>query len=336
MKYFASLFFALLIQLFAHSLFAISGHLRKDSLKVGAVAPPLEVGKWIKGEAVAGFAPSYYYIVEFSGVACAPCRASIPHLSEMAERYSSILKVISIYVLENGAYPPKDTINTSYVQRVERFIANMGDKISYEVAVDNPKQSIFRDWMVSAGRPGIPAAFIVDRTGRINWIGHPKDLEKQLLEIDPAFTRLASKSGHELQTPKNTVSPLQKFRKLLSENEQEAYQFGKQMSTGPLKDSEPVLYYMARDIVNRSPALKQPDLDLAISLVERAVFLCVDDILKARMMSLKADIFQRMGNRHAARMTLLNARSQLEPFQNEIKYIAEIRKIDKKLEKYAN
>ena len=93
---------------------------------------------------------------------------------------------------------------------------------------------------------------------------------------------------------------------------------------------------MARDIVNRSPTLKNPDLDLAISLVERAVFLCVDDILKARMMSLKSEIYQRMGNKQAAQMALIKARSLLEPFKMEIKYTAEIYKLNKKLERYSN
>ncbi|WP_119078873.1 TlpA disulfide reductase family protein [Chitinophaga alhagiae] len=336
MKHFAIVLFAILIQLTGHNLLAISDTPQKDSLKVGSMAPPLEVGKWIKGEAVNGFNPEYYYIVEFSGVACAPCRASIPHLSEMAQTYRSILKVASIYVLENGAYPPKDTNNTSYVQRVERFIHNMGDKIRYEVAVDNPKQSIFRDWVLAAGRYGIPVAFIVDRTGRINWIGHPDHIEKQLLSIDPVFTRLAAASGHAVQASSDTISPLKKFKMLLRENEQEAYLFAKQMSVGPLKDSEPILYYMTREIISQSAALKQPDFDLAISLIERAVFLCIDDIVKSRMMSLKADIFQRMGNRQAAKMTLLNARSQLELFQKEIKYKNEIDKIDRKLERFAN
>jgi len=59
----------------------------------------------------------------------------------------------------------------------------MGDKMDYTVAVDNERKTS-KGYMTAYGQGGIPTAFIVDKQGRIAWLGHPMgDLEKSLDQV---------------------------------------------------------------------------------------------------------------------------------------------------------
>src|SRR5687768_3001133 len=69
-------------------------------LKVGDPAPPLVAAKWIKGTPVAEFEQGKVYVVEFWATWCGPCRANMPHLSELARRYKGKATVLSFDVQE--------------------------------------------------------------------------------------------------------------------------------------------------------------------------------------------------------------------------------------------
>ena len=60
------------------------------SLSVGDAAPALKASKWVKGGAVAKLEADKTYVVEFWATWCGPCRVSIPHLTEMAHKYTPV------------------------------------------------------------------------------------------------------------------------------------------------------------------------------------------------------------------------------------------------------
>jgi thiol-disulfide isomerase/thioredoxin len=153
-----------------------------DLLNVGHPAPALKVGKWIKGKPISKLDDGKVRVVEFWATWCGPCRVSIPHLTELAKKYSGKVDFIGVSVWE-AKKNPKDKTDDSYMPAVEKFVADYGAKMDYNVAADGPEGTMAETWMQAANERGIPAAFVVDGTGRIMWIGHPMD-EKMVAAID--------------------------------------------------------------------------------------------------------------------------------------------------------
>jgi predicted Zn-dependent protease len=62
----------------------------------------------------------------------------------------------------------------------------MGDKMTYHVATDDKttekEGAMAATWMKAAGQGGIPTAFVIEKKGRIAWIGHPMELTEALIE----------------------------------------------------------------------------------------------------------------------------------------------------------
>ena len=147
----------------------------EKQLMVGDPAPKLQVAKWVQGEPVTGFEKDKAYIVEFWATWCGPCRTTIPHLNEVHKKF----KDKGLVVIGQDVWEQDEA-------EVPKFVKQMGEKMTYRVALDDKKGSekgkMAETWMEAAGQSGIPSAFVVDKTGHIVWIGHPMSLKEKFLE----------------------------------------------------------------------------------------------------------------------------------------------------------
>ena len=109
------------------------------------------------------------YVVELWATWCGPCIMSIPHLTEVQKRYRD--KYV-VHVAISDEPPPL----------VTQFVQNQGDKMGYTVACDK-EQKTHGSYMYAAGQMSIPTTFIVNREGKIAWIGSPFDMARVLEEI---------------------------------------------------------------------------------------------------------------------------------------------------------
>ncbi len=179
------------------------GHAAESAtLMVGHAAPKLQVSKWAQGEPVKDFERDKAYIVEFWATWCGPCVATIPHVNDLHTKFKDKgLVVIGQNVWEN------DT------SKVEPFIKKMGEKMTYRVALDSmegsEKGKMAETWMMAAGQNGIPAAFVVDKQGKIAWIGHPNSLTVMKRKRSWSRNRNSfGKNSTSTAKPKNGTRPM--------------------------------------------------------------------------------------------------------------------------------
>ena len=168
-----------------------------NAAEVGDPAAALEISKWVKGgpvdlEAVRG---KKVVVVEFWATWCGPCRTSIPHLTEMAEKYKKDVLFVGVTREEADV--------------VEPFVEKMGKKMDYAVAIDKDGKTN-AGYMTAYGQGNIPHAFIVDRQGKMAWNAHPmtSDFEEALKAvIAGTFDAAAAKAERaEAERIKNLTS----------------------------------------------------------------------------------------------------------------------------------
>lgn len=151
----------------ALALCALAGY--TADLSIGSTAPPLKIAKWIKGNPIAKFEKGKVYVVEFWATWCGPCKASIPHLTEMAKKYAGKATFTGVSVYE----VPKAQWHKDVHAKVASFVKDMGAKMDYNVAADGEDGVMADTWMKAAGQGGIPTAFVVNQDSKVVWIGHP-------------------------------------------------------------------------------------------------------------------------------------------------------------------
>lgn len=152
--------------------------------KLGDKAAPLQVAEWVKGKPVdlAAGKGKTVYVVEFWATWCPPCRASIPHLTELQKRFKD-KGVVFI-----GVSDEKPSV-------VKPFVEKMGDKMDYTVAVDQSGKT-GAGYMGAFNINTIPHAFIVNKAGQVAWEGHPLDgMEEALQKVLDGKLTVASASN---------------------------------------------------------------------------------------------------------------------------------------------
>ncbi|MCZ6689831.1 MAG: redoxin family protein [Planctomycetota bacterium] len=142
-----------------------------NDVKRGDPAPNLYVNTWIKGNAVdlAKLKGKKIAVVEFWATWCPPCRDSIPHLTKLQAEYAE--KDVVIIGVSS-----EDKLET-----VSGFVGDWGKKMDYTVAFDEGRKT-WDAWMEAAGMGGIPTAFVINKEGKVAWIGDPLDGLDKVLE----------------------------------------------------------------------------------------------------------------------------------------------------------
>jgi hypothetical protein len=103
--------------------------------------------------------------------------ASIPHVNDLQKEYADKgVHVIGVAIWPNDRMTP-----------TKEFVDAKGDAMAYTVAEDVDGKTA-EAFMRAAGRNGIPTAFVIDKSGKVVWIGHPMqgldDVVKQVVNDD--------------------------------------------------------------------------------------------------------------------------------------------------------
>jgi thiol-disulfide isomerase/thioredoxin len=154
---------------------SIAAQTADAQLTIGEPAPQLQVGKWVQGDPVPRFDTNHVYIVEFWATWCWPCIASIPHLNDLAQKFENK----GVVVIGQNVWDQDDA--------VPAFVKKMGAKMTYRVALDDKRRDAdgfmaVHWWKRHVDQHGIPTAVVINKAGRIAWIGHPMGLNEKLIE----------------------------------------------------------------------------------------------------------------------------------------------------------
>jgi len=158
-------------------------------LTIGSLAPAIDVEHWMQDdesfEPITTFEPGQVYVVEFWATWCGPCIASMPHLSELQKEYAD--KGVTVI-----------SISDEEVDRVTAFLEREvrggkkneeGEAMTYAeltssyLLTTDPDRSVSKDYMRAAGQNGIPCAFLVGKSGHVEWIGHPMRMDEPLQQV---------------------------------------------------------------------------------------------------------------------------------------------------------
>lgn len=187
---------------------AASVEAQLPTLEVGSDAPPLTVTP-VQGAPITRFEKGRPYVVEFWATWCLPCRANMPHLTELAKKYAGKLEVLGVSVYEDDQ------------AKVAPFAKGNAKNMGYSVAMDVQKSPTAREgkmsanWIEAAGYSGIPLAFIVDRETKIAWIGHPATMDEALEKVvDGTWDRdrYAAQLKADLQAKEPIYAALVQYR----------------------------------------------------------------------------------------------------------------------------
>jgi thiol-disulfide isomerase/thioredoxin len=142
-------------------------------LKVGDKAPALRATKWLQGAEVKEFAEGKTYVVEFWATWCGPCLVMMPHMGELQAEYKS--KGVTFI-----GFTAKDPNNS--LEKVQALVEKRGPKLGYTFAYADDRET-YDAWMKAAGQGGIPCSYVVDKAGKIAYIGHPMYLDVVLPKV---------------------------------------------------------------------------------------------------------------------------------------------------------
>jgi thiol-disulfide isomerase/thioredoxin len=164
-------------------------------LAVGDPAPALKASKWLQGDEVKSFEPGKVYVVEFWATWCGPCIVMMPHMGDLQAEYKD--KGVTIV-----GFSSKDQNNDE--KKVTDFVKARGKKLGYTFAYEDNRDTN-NAWMTASGQGGIPCSFVVDKTSKIAYIGHPMYLDVVLPKVVDG-TWKGKESLEEMKTVEKDVN----------------------------------------------------------------------------------------------------------------------------------
>ena len=163
----------------------------EELLTIGSDAPPLDVEHWVqngngKFKPVTKFQAGKVYVVEFWATWCGPCVQSMPHLAALQTEYADKgVQLISISDedLETVEKFLEREVRGAKKEDPDAKPQTYRDVTSAYCLTTDPDQSSNHDYMEAAQQNGIPTAFIVGKDSKIEWIGHPMEMDEPIKAI---------------------------------------------------------------------------------------------------------------------------------------------------------
>ena len=180
-----------------------------NSLTIGSQAPAVDVEHWVqdgKGffPKVTSFDSGKVYVIEFWATWCGPCVASMPHLAGLQEKFRGRnMQLVSV------SDEPLDTVEEFLkreTQTEQGEKKTFADITSAYCLTTDPDRSVYAAYMDASQQQGIPTAFIVGKSGLVEWIGHPMRMDEPLEQVvTDTWDRVAFGKAYEAERKFNEL-----------------------------------------------------------------------------------------------------------------------------------
>lgn len=127
--------------------------------QAGEMAPAIKIKEWLNTDKPVSLTAKPL-LVDFWATWCGPCRASIPHMNELAKEFKAKMNFVSLTAEDKT--------------KVEPFLKTTAFE-TYVVTDNN------RETNAAWGITGIPHIAIIDAKGKVVWRGHPSQLTRDMI-----------------------------------------------------------------------------------------------------------------------------------------------------------
>jgi thiol-disulfide isomerase/thioredoxin len=241
------------------------------TLRIGDQAPDIDVADWVHPgtqrqlQPLTRFQPGTIYVIEFWATWCPHSREAIPLLAGLQKKLGRDVAILAV-----GVDQPEEL--RGFLADDDPDVRDLATQAGTFCIVADPDGSVYESFMAPFMETELPTAFIVGRSGLVEWVGHPLEIEEPLSKIvDGSWDRQAF--GTELvrrQAPKRTVDKALRLFGAGSADEAVAVldAFTKDTETSPAALNELAWTLVLQSMYGRLP---EPILDAA----QRAAAQCV-------------------------------------------------------------
>jgi thiol-disulfide isomerase/thioredoxin len=144
-------------------------------LATGQPAPPLRPASWLdqNGPTAAPDLTGKLVLIDFWGISCGPCVAELPEVLAAAKHFVQRKDFALVGLHDSGAT----------VEQVGKFATKRG--LTYPIAIDRPagEEGWFGATFKDYGVRGIPAAAVIDRQGKIVFVGRFREALQKAADL---------------------------------------------------------------------------------------------------------------------------------------------------------